>query len=345
VFAFRRLILFLVVMTTAVTWTRSARAEPLVVILGTDDTPPRPGLVEALQIQLTTSAAVKTGPHVTGSLPLKLEQATAALKASRATIVVWVETAEETQTEGEELVLYMVGQKRDRALIEVARLPSSDPPSVDRALALKIREVLESVLSEPPPQNLARQIGGRAQRQRGAPSTPKERPGPALRLLAELGIVVATDPQVGGSFGVGGQVEIAPWLVEASLDGYVASDLKASGPEGRVIADERGVVGGLHVLHALGPAAIGASLYGGARLLDLEGFSSDGRYGSAARTIPILRLAPELRVAVLERLHLCARVGLEAALTREQFTIEGAPIFHLGRARGFGNLSLLFSVP
>lgn len=125
-----------------------ASAEPTVAVLTASEGPERPGFVEALRIQLAGSAAVTPGGVLaSGTQSERVEAAVEATRRAGATVSVWVEGPVVRADGRRELVVYVVGEARGRAVMEVVRTPaerSADrpDPAVDRSLALKVRALL-----------------------------------------------------------------------------------------------------------------------------------------------------------------------------------------------------------
>lgn len=117
-----------------------------IVVLGVARDVPRGGLIQSLRIQLSGERAVRIGGSLARApLGEQVRAAGARMEQLGASLAVWVEVARSDEQGAVELVLYVVGGRRDRALVEVARFEHADDPGIDRALALKVLEVLEAV--------------------------------------------------------------------------------------------------------------------------------------------------------------------------------------------------------
>lgn len=122
-----------------------AVAQPKVLLLTPAGDSARPGFVQALQIQLARDASLETGVTLAeGKLAGRVRSATQLASQHHALLAVWVEASPATDT-SHDLLLYVVGERDGRALVEVLRLQSAADPSADRSLALKVREVLDTL--------------------------------------------------------------------------------------------------------------------------------------------------------------------------------------------------------
>jgi hypothetical protein len=100
------------------------------------------GLLSALQIQLSGVAvperlAVPAAPSAAESI----ERGSQLVRAHGALAAVWVERARAPGP----VVLYVVGEREGRALVEVVRVAGDRGPELDRAIALKVREFVAAV--------------------------------------------------------------------------------------------------------------------------------------------------------------------------------------------------------
>lgn len=310
-----------------------AGAAPRVLVLGAGAAP-RETFVDALRIQLRDAAAVELGPDVgEGPLATRVANASAAAERAEAVLVLWVEDGGPGMA-----ILYVVGRAGDRALIEIAHVSGGDEGELDRALALKAREVLDAVLAAgtrpapaPPPARLV--VGptpaGRAAARR------------SRALLLEQGLVANTEGRWGIAAAAGGRVGGVEAVGGLSL--LTAEAVRV--PSGSVTVDEWLVLVGARYLVAAGPLRIGAELGGRLRVLDAAGATGDGRRGDTRVFVGAACGALETRLRLGSRLELRAHAGAELAFRRERFTVDGIVLYDAGRLRGAAGLSLVIALP
>lgn len=318
-----------------------AVAEPRVVVLGSDAEAPRTSFVQTLTIQLSGEARVETGPQLAaGSLPDRLAEAAGILAERDATLGVWIDVAE-ADPRTFDLVLYAVGRRRDVALVKVARVEVAEGDDVDRALALKVGEFLDEMLTvEDPGSRLERVVV----------EVPVRAPAPAERSTGALGGFV--EMGVGGA--LGGAARQSALLVEAGLRVArgsriieVAAALRApnavdvAGPDGRVIVEERAAA--IEARAFVRDGRLAAGLHGavGARVLDAVGIAGDGATGRERRIVPVAGGGVEGRCWLGRRLALRVSAGVELALIDQRFAIDGREVVAIGEVRATAQLSLV----
>jgi hypothetical protein len=302
------------------------------------------GFADALRIQLAGSATVIDGPEVTGTTASeRLASANRALRGPTS-LVVWVEgsAADDGATH---YVLYVVGSKRGRALMEVFRLTGSGP-EVDRALALKVHEVLDQVLA--PPSTAADPAGWVRDRE----PPPPVRPPPPARPIRASGIVElgglaisgSAGPQAGAVVGAGGALRRERLRGEVYAVAYIASGHDELAVPGRVETDELGVGGGARVVYQLGPLSAGGGLELVGRRIHAIGTTPFGARGERSRWIGAGIGFAEARLPVGDALELRGAVGAEIALRRQQFSVNEITLIDLGRVRPVARLSALLRI-
>src|SRR5262245_107170 len=105
--------------------------------------PNQRGLAAALRIQLMGSATVEERVVAAdATLGERIERAAALANSAGAQVVVWSEPALTHRDGSREAVLYVVGQRDGRALLQVVRVPGGEGHELDRTLALKVSEIL-----------------------------------------------------------------------------------------------------------------------------------------------------------------------------------------------------------
>jgi hypothetical protein len=322
----------LVIAATLGTVTSAAHAQPRVLVMRRAEGPDRPAFDQALRIQLVGEAELSTGPPLGGeTLPDRVEEAAAAVGREDAVIGAWLESGE---TRGE-LHLFIVGRRRQRALIEVARLPADQGPDVDRTLALKVREVLDSVLA--------------SQSERADVAGALDTVGGRGRFTVALGFFAATpsgsvDHQLGASLGAHLGLPLGPLMAEAAVGMRFPTDLSASrGRVGRVSIDELSPWLDLHLHGGDGDLRVGG--YAGVvlRVLMAEGVTDAGTVGTATVLAPALGLGAEGRLRLGDWLWLGLGLGGELTLHRPAFSLNRREVADVGRLRAVGQLSLVIT--
>jgi hypothetical protein len=350
--AFQRLLLVALAAVSLLSATAAAEnARPRVLVFDTDAGPAPVGFVQALQIQLADRAALEPGPKVNGSLSERLDQASSALQAIGASVALWVERVS-TGEDSTQFLVHVVSRQRDRVLVQVVTLPGPESPETDRALALKVTEVLASVL-DAQAVDVAPAIVGR--RQQVAPAAQEaavqtESAGPRAGVVVEAGALGASavngddDAQLGALAGAGARLESNALQAEAVARFGAASGMQAAGQGGTVETNEMLVGAALRLLMAGRHGSAGVHGGGGVRIVQARGQAQDGRTGEATRTVPFVVFGPEARANVGSSIALRAGLGMEVALRRQVFAVEGAPVAELGTVRGSAEMMLVIVI-
>jgi hypothetical protein len=296
----------------------------------------RQGLLDSLAIHLPRDVALRLGPRPSAAATgARVRQAQRELGRARGLLALWVD---EDRLEGNEreVVVYMVARRRGRALVEVVRVRAGADAELDRAIAVKAREVLEVVTA--PPEDLAAAVA------EPAPTSPAEALGVGLALdLAFFGATASgagADPQLGGIAGAGFALRGQSWFAEALFRARLPSLLGDDIPEGRVEVREVALGGALRAGWRDAPLRLGALVALDARWLSAEGTTPRGASGAADRVVPAIAFGPELGVAPLDWLLARATVGVELAWRRQRFLVNDEPILDVGVARGMAEIGL-----
>lgn len=320
-----------------------AVAEPRVVVLGSDAEAPRTSFVQTLTIQLSGEALVETGPQLAaGSLPERLEEAAGILAERDATLGVWIEVAE-ANPRTFDLVLYAVGRRRDVALVKVAHVEVAEGDDVDRALALKVGEFLDDMLTVEDPGSRFERVVVEVPVRAPAPP-PTERSAGPLGGFVELGmggVLGGAARQSALLVEAGVQVRRGSRVLEVAAALRAPSAIDVAGPEGRVIIEERAAA--IEVRAVARDGRLGAALSGaiGARVLDAVGIAEDGATGQARRIVPVTGGGVEGRFWLGRRLSLRVCVGMELALIDQRFAIDGQEVVAVGEVRATGQVSIV----
>jgi hypothetical protein len=328
--------------------TALASGQHKVLVLAADSEEPPQGFVQELTIQLAGSMSVERGGEVRGALRERLEAVVRPLEQHHASVGVWVERAGPAGSEPEFLV-YVVSSRRGRVLVEIVRLPGPESPETERALALKVREVLETVVQPGREPDVAAPI--RPPVAAARKGTTAERAHARWSATFEGGVTGASaasskdDPEVGAAFAAGARFADGTLLAEAVLGAGWSSGTHTE--RGRARTDTNGWEASLswRALHASDALAVGLDLAVGARVVRADGVAPDGKSGKATKVVPSLRAGPEVRVALSRSVSLRAAGGLEYALIRQTFSVGGVVTTDLGHARGTGWVGFVAALP
>lgn len=324
-----------------------------VLVLNPEAEPAPPRFVEQLGIHLAEIAVVEPGAVVVGStLPDKVASAAHAVDAANATLAVWIERGAPQRDDQLEYVLHIVGRREGRLLVEVLRLSAREGPDIDRALALKVGEVLDRALrDERGGAAIAEWIGGDAASDRPHSEVPRVAASFHRRWLTELdvrggGALDAPSGQLGVA--IAGGVRWQRHDLAAELVGSAGFDagLDADGAGGeRVATDEISVAIAGRLLARIDRLWLGAALAGGARFVDAEGTTPLGAVGSEWITVPTVTAGADARWPIAPALEARVAAGLEWSPDRVTLTVNEQPVVNLGRVRAVGELSLVFLIP
>lgn len=325
---------------------RGAAADD-VVVFGTD-APPREAFVQALAVQLSGDAKVAVGP-ILGSTALagRIGEAVTVLRARSSRVGVWLDPVPGELTF--DLVIYAVGYEDDIALVKVTRIAVTEHDDVERALALKVGELLEQLLMARELPTVARSLEtarsgpvASAAAVAVAPSPPSSRGWATIVDLAGTLAGRSRGVQLAPSLGAGVRWDL-PMLSIETLVSLRVPGTRVDDRE-RVVVGERAYVVAARAFAELGPLEIGGFALGMVRDVEAIGSTVDGRRGSEQVLLPALGIGVEARHALTSRADLRAAVGVEIAGFDQEFTLDGMPVVGLGRTRVLGELSLVIPV-
>jgi hypothetical protein len=315
-------------------WCGGASAEPKVIVFGTEAGPAPHGFVQALAIQCAGSAEVQAAGSVAGSVSDKLRAVDRPLRDQNASVGIWVERSSNA-TVGE-FSVYVASRRKDRVLVQVVRLPGRDEPETDRALALKVSEVLDRVLAAS-----------------GDVTTLVAEPEPAQassdvvrwQPVAFVGFALASagngSTELGATVGAGVRRASPAFVAELTLELRPFLPVDAHAQAGDVRTRELDLLLRGHALSSGGPLAAGLELGVGTGIWSATGTAPDGRTGDATRAVPFVHAGPEVRVALGSAVTLRLEGGLDLALRRQRFSVLGSEVADVGTVRGSGDLSVL----
>lgn len=320
------------------------------VVVLTTESGPRGGFIDALRIQMTDVGKVETGPDIgTGTPARRMRRASEEVVRRGARAAVWIELGSKPDTQST-YIMHVVGRRRGKWTLEVRTLEARAGPAMERALALKVRDVLDSLLDsldqQRPPQPITKAITG-AGAFAGAPLLPtiRERTGLWLGLSAR-GDIGNGSPiaQVGGFAAFGLRIPRGRLALEPFVGVGFALGQTASGSAGSVDTDE--VIGALGArgLTDRGPVQLGVGLDARLRYVAADGATTSGMTGSGSVVIPALGIAGEIRIVLTRKLALRGALAIEAATRRRRFSVNDTVLIDVGRVRAEAQLGLVVSV-
>lgn len=325
-----------------------------VLVLQSDVQSPRSGLLQALRIQQVRFRVMEYQPvHAGPPLP-EPPPAFALLDKHPALLVVW------TERKGAALLLHIAGRRDGEPFIDQMHFEAGDEPAIDRAFALKIRDVLDELViarlslslpdAGPPPRRGVEQSVPRVVLARQEP--------PEAAWVIELGGRSMDGQGNGGHAAVvlsgSRQARLQPGTAERFAELYTELTLAPAttirSPDGDMSTS---AVEGMLGVRALTAAARhaparwlgGVHLGAGAGLVRARGTTPQGASGTVRRLVPMLAAGVEGRLRISPRLAVRAAIGAAMSLRRQRFALNEMPIVDLGRYRVQGQLSLLMSLP
>jgi hypothetical protein len=291
---------------------------------------------------------VEGGELMAASLPERIAEAGQRGRQTGARLAIWVEpaAAEGSPAAGTPWLLYLVGRRDGRVLVEVVQVPEGTAPDVERSLALKVREAHDTLRqAEPDGALLAAEAAAAPGVDRASsPWGFRLALGPAAAALdgsaaGQWGLSMA----VGAALHLGGRAR-EPGRVSlhaaAQLRWFAAAEVKAAA--GSAELDELDPGLWLAGLYHAGRFAIGASSGLLARRVRVEAVASrSGERGAARELVWSIPIALELQLGLADRFALRIAPGLEINMNPETFAIEAVPVIELGRVRPGLELSLV----
>jgi hypothetical protein len=299
----------------------------------------RPGFVTALRIELGMSTEVIVEPPHAAELGRldRIDASTRVLEERSAMLALWL------SIEGDEAVITTVGPREGRAVVDVVRMPAEDSPDFDRALALKVSDLLDSFRIARDAA-LGQALVDPASRPPVEPpvEAPVEQtepePAPVSLLLDVSGRIALSNGSAlvagGGGVAFALRLRAGPLAMEPFADfGLFGPAELASGTRGDVEALELVPAAGARLIVDLSPLEVGAALSLGARVLLADGRTALGTEGSEVAAIPVVLLAALARLELFGGLFSSLSVGLEVAPVQQRFLLNGIPVADAGTIR------------
>lgn len=348
-------------------WARPAYAEADVLLL--EASPEPSGFFIALQIQLSgVATATRQRRERPRNAAEAIERGTELVHAQRALAAVWIERASASSP----AIVYVVGDRQGRALVEVVQVPGNRGPDLDRAAALKVRELVaemqraraavpeatqlvQAAPAQPPsvppagteappaqPPSAASPLPAAAEDQSDYESEPK----PIWAAVAFAGVRLGSQPAFGlGRWGAGlgaGPVLDLQSLRAAFRFGFdVFPSVSVTGSLGGVRFWEWAASATLHAQLRAGPLWIGG--LAGPQLVGVHatGVTFRQSEGSATPSTWALSLGADLELPLTGSLSLNASLRLQALANRLHLDVNEESLVDLGRLRAHIGVDVL----
>jgi hypothetical protein len=349
-------------------WVASARADDRVLVLDSAARP-QPGLVSALRIQLTDIAEVGVRHELAaGDTPARIHAAAELCRREGALLVVWAEGPIALADGGQEAVLYAVGEREGRALLQVVHVAGSRGPDMDRSLALKVGEVIRELQRAaaaereagteaapvltlaPPPPNAESAAPELAESEAPAPGAGSAGAPVTQRVAPLFGISLLLAAQSGTTFGAwgadingGASWQRNAWRGSGSLGLAWFPSVSATRGTNRV---ELSRIAPELVLRSQWQYA---SFWIGARaglawsFISASGHAPEGSSPSADARSMALAPGVEIEHAIGAGFSFALGVDLELRFVSRQFAVNGERVTGLSQVSPLARLGLLWS--
>ena len=321
-------------MLLALSWTGPLAAQDRVLLVPTPQGAPAAGLEHALRIQLSGIAEVSLHavPVQGASVGERVRRAGALAAREGALLVAWVDPPLDRPDGTREVVIYAVGRREGRAVLEVVRVPGRAGPDVDRTLALKLREVVDALLE-------ARDAGQDALLVPAAPP-------PAIAAVGQVGVqvVVIADTDLGqwGALGeLGVQTELSGLQLRAGGGLALAPSVEVERAGQRVRFSELAPQLSASASVRAGALAIGLGTGVVLGVVQAEGLAAGGERGDRRFTLPSVRALLVAELDLTARVGVALALGVDARFQRQRLEVAGEPLADLGQLRPVGTLALV----
>jgi hypothetical protein len=315
------------------------------------------GLLTALRIQLVgLCEAERVVQPLAASAPEQIQAGTDLARSQHALASVWVDPP--LSHTSDVVLLYVVGEREGRALVEAVRVHGARGPDLERTLALKVREVIAEMRRS---QTAAALLPASAATATGSapPSMTKDTAPPpraagsttpptaAWQAVLALGARLGSQPRLGlARWGLG--LSVGPvlaqsgWrfegLLSASWFPAVTSELGGD----RVRFWELATAVSAHAQRRVGPVWMGAHVDPQLVWLDASGTTARGVSGAPySRGIWGVALGADAEWPLGPQLALDADLQLQVLTSRERFTVNQRELVDIGQLRVRFGLSLV----
>jgi hypothetical protein len=293
-------------------------------------------LVDEIRIQLANVAEVEPRPALgEPTFSGRIARATHEVIDRNAALGVWTELR--TTASGKDVLLCAVSKHRERSVIEIGLSPGASDRDAERALALKLGALLDTMPAWSSEQRIE------------AP----ERPARAADLSAwlEAGTFIAKGAGSSGVSGgaaaaAGARISLADFALEPYAFLRLPRDTEVSDARGRVTTAEIALGGGARALYRTAHALdLGGGVEAGIRRLDAVGTAPSGETGAARRDVPAVAMTVDVGARLFSWLAIRVAAGVEVALRRQVFSVGGETLEDFGRVRPTLRISGVLSPP
>jgi len=314
----------------------------------------RPELRVTLQIQLMGVAELGVRSDLRGdTTAARIASAAVLARSETALAVIWSDPPITRDDGLRDVVLYVVGNRAGRALVELVRVPASDGPELDRSLALKVREVIvelidaqghapsAALLVTQPPVSSA--VGERA---RAAADSGE----PARAVGARWGARVFAGPglvwqpglaRIGLELGAGPTLAHGPYLLGATVALAWTPEVTQRRDERVLRLWELTPKLQLELERSFGLLSLGVQ--GGLSVSTIHATGAlDTRQRSASLSLFAGLVGLRVELAIARALALRLRCDLQVFARHQRFAVDDQTLVDLGRARGLFGLDLVW---
>lgn len=244
----------------------------------------------------------------------------------------------------------------DRVIVRLLELPTAARGEVDRAIALKIAELVDEVMRPRVDAPIASQIDMQIE----TPFVPRvtaaspARPHPIEeqlpRYIAELGLVglVGADQigmQTALHVAAGVQWHGDNALLETVASVRVGPEAAVTTSNGSLVVDDASAMLGARIFTTHSTIAVGAHADIGVRRLEVSGIAPDGRTGRAVARALAAAPGIDVRWHMSSRLEMRASVSALLTFDRPVFSLDGMATVDVAALSAVTTMSLVLLVP
>jgi len=321
--------------------------------------PARAELRSTLQIQLIGVAELGVRSDEAGddTTVARIARGGALARAEGALAVVWVDPPLSRSDGATDVVLYIVGERAGRALVEVVHVPGSAGPELDRSLALKVREVVSDMLraqANAPTEALL--VKPKPARPKPAPPEPAAEGGGPSAAPTRWGLALYAGPRlslqpgpVRLGLGVGGgpMLARAHYMLSATLALDVFPEVTARAAQREVRYYELlpklqlELAWSFGVVRAGAHAGVGMSAIQATGSTFAEALGRELEHTESVR-LWLLQVGLDVELPIASALALRARAELQALARRQYLAVDRDVLVDLGRVRAQFGLELVW---
>lgn len=306
----------------------------------------RSGLEPSLRIQLRGEAEVETQRvDWSAQLPARIEAAGQLANQTGADWVVWAEPPVDPERDAprDYALIYLVGRRDGRALVEVVRVPGNSGPDVDRSLALKVHELISQA------DGAAYALGNAPVPDPALAKAAAQKPKPARERRVQLWLEAGVQTISEGNAGLAADVLVAlgpsfaapRFVLAVPLELSLGLPRSVERSAGEVRWTELGVAAWVRLLARVGSKVLlGGGVGGKLDFSSSDGIAPSGRRGSARDMLPALLVSLDAELLITSQIGARFLLGLAQRTSRQRLLVEGTEIADTGRTLPFARLSM-----